>query len=331
MFIDVDALSQLASSQHVPLADVVTVVEAALNDAYRKNASAVPGARVQIAVTKAGGDLTVLDADGADITPADFGRLVATTTRQAVTQWLRDLERIRKVGVWAGREGSLVTGTVRANSRNRNGETSVDLGAGVEAVLPSGEAVEGEALRHGDRVTALIVAVNADDRGAVKVTISRRQPALITQLFTAAVPELAAGAIEVVSVARDPGSRTKIAVRGADGVDARSAMIGVNADRIRQVTAAVAGEKIDVVNFHAELGDYAAAALTPAAVLAVDVTDPVRRQVTVTVAPDQLALAVGRGGANTRLAQRLTGAKITVTAPTQARVAGAPGSGRVAR
>lgn len=308
MELDVQVLKQLASDQQVPLSTVVVKVTDALTDAYGRTPSAVAGAVARL--DTAAGTLTITGPDGMDVTPSDFGRLAAAATRQAVTQWLRDVERIRKVGKWAGREGTLISGRVRAHAaRNRRGETIFDLGDGVEAVMPTGEATPGEEYPHGTEMTVLIVAVNADDRGGVKITVSRRQPSLVTALFAKVTPELASGQVRIVAIARDPGSRTKVAVTGPG---ARAALIGPNADRIRQVVAALPGEKVDVLEHHEDLAAYAAAALTPAKIIATEVLDPARKLVRVTVAPDQVALARGKAGANLRLGHRLTGARIEV-------------------
>lgn len=310
MKFDVAALHLLADQQQLPVADVIAVVTQALTDAYAKTPAAVGGAVAVI--DEAASELHVLDAGGADVTPADFGRLAAATMRQAVTQWLRDVERIRKVGPWAGREGTVVRGVVRP-SRSRRPEVSLDLGegAGVECVLPDGEATPGEELRAGDRVTVLIVAVNATDRGTVKVTVSRRQPALVDALFADVCEPLRSGAVQITGIARDPGSRCKVAVTSTvPGLDPAAALLGPGAEYARQVAQALGSEKIDLVRHSDDLATFVAAALTPAKGVAAQLTDAARRAVTATVAPDQLAFAAGRRGSNVSLAQRLTGARI---------------------
>ena len=236
--------------------------------------------------------------------------------------WLRDLDRRRKLGVWADREGTLITGTVRAHTaRNAKGETIISLGgkdtgpdSRVEAVMPSGEATPGETLTHGQEVTAYVVAVNPDDRGRVKVTVSRRQPLLVSELIREHSPEVARGLVEITGVAREPGIRTKVAVRAAEGFngDPREAVFGAAAYRIRAVAAKLNGEKIDIVVDPGNLEGFIANALTPADVTQVQMTDSPHPHALVAVPRDQVSLAIGAEGRNVRLASKLTGAKIDV-------------------
>lgn len=308
MKFDTTALTALAHQQGLPVSDAVQVVSAALTDAYAKTPGAVPGA---VAVVDLDACQLRVEAAGVDVTPAGFGRLAANTTRQALVQWIRDVERRRQVGPWANREGTVVLGTVKANpARNRRGEVVFTLD-GATGVMPAGEAIPGEELAPGQQVAVLALAANVDDRVGVLVTVSRRQPALVSALFEQVVPELAGGQVEIVAIARDPGSRTKVAVRG-EGVDPVAAMVGPGGYRARQVTEGLVGERVDLVRHQEDLGAFVAAALTPGQV-AETVVDPVRRnQVTVKVRTDQIALVRGRADANLRLAQRLTGAKIVV-------------------
>lgn len=312
MKFDTTAIAALATQMGVPMPAVVSQLSTALTDAYARTPAAVPGARAVLDADA--GELVILDAEDTDVTPGDFGRTAAAAARQALQMWVKDLERIRKVGVWAGREGSLLTGTVRAHSaRNAKGEVLLEVGGGVEAVLPAGEQTPGEVYSHGSTWTVIIVAVNATDRDGVRVTISRRQPSLVPALFAQVCPELAEGKVMVTSVARDPGVRVKIAVTSAvSGLSATGALIGVGATRIAAVAEALGAERIDVVAFSPDVETFVAAALTPAKVRSVRLTDPVRHAVEVLVDPDQLARAAGRAGANTRLAMRLTGTRIEI-------------------
>lgn len=314
MQFDTAAVPALAQQMGVPVTTVTEQLVGALTDAYARTYGAVPGAVATLDVTA--GQLCVVDPDGHDITPADFGRTAATAARQALQMWMRDVERIRKVGVWAGREQTLVTGTIRAHAaRNARGEVLLDVGTGVEAVMPSGEQIPGESYAHGQTLTVIIVAVNATDRGGVRITISRRQPTLVAALLAQVSPELADGRVQIVGIARDPGSRVKVAVRSTvPGLNARGALIGEGAARISRVAAELRGEKIDVITAVEDQAAYVAAALTPATVTSARVVDPVRHQVEVTVPAAQLGLAAGKDGTNTRLAQRLTGTRIEIKA-----------------
>lgn len=310
MELDLDTLRALAASQNVPVHDVADVVAAALTDAYAKSPGALPGASVEL--DDHSGTFVVVDQD--EVThpmPAALGRTAAAAARQAIVQWMRDQERRRKVGTWAQREGTAQNAVVvrHVPARGKQGpETQLRID-GTDAVLPAGEAIAGEELHPGQQVQVLLLAANVDDRDRIKLTVSRRQPALVSALFDRHVPELADGQVTIVSVARDPGSRTKVAYTGTGGA---AALVGPSATRIRAVMAALGGEKLDLVERHEDLADFVAAALTPGKVQTCELTDPVRKQVRVTVLPDQALHTAGRGGANISLAQRLTGARIQV-------------------
>lgn len=315
MNFDVSILKELAQTQKVPEGTVIRVVEKALGDAYAKSSNPVEGAVVKLDEQK--NRLIIEAPDGTDVTPADFGRMAAMTMRQAVQMWLKDLERRRKLGAWADKENTLVTGTVRAHAaRNARGETIIDLGNGVEAVMPSGEATPQEVLKHGQEVVVYVVAVNPDERGRIKVTVSRRQPNLVAELVRQQVPEVADGRIEIIGVAREPGVRAKIGVRASANFkgDVAEAVFGAAAYRIRAVAAKLGGgEKLDVVVDPGTIEGFVANALTPAKVTTVqmDENSP-HPHALVGVPRDQVTLAIGAEGRNTRLASKLTGVKIDV-------------------
>ena len=313
MDIDVSSLQAVAASQNLPVDDVTAVVAAALTDAYTRMPDATAGA--VIVADSATGKFVLLHDDGAiSATPAAFSRTAAATARQAIVQWMRDQDRRRAVGPWADREGRVVRATVvrHVPARGKNGPETQMRVDGVDAVLPAGEAIDGETLSVGAQVQVLLLAANVDDRDRIRLTVSRRQPALVSALFATVVPELVAGTVHIAAIARDPGTRTKVAVDGEG--DVLAAMVGPAGARIRTVMSALAGEKIDVVVRHPELCDFVAAALTPGVVNSASLSDPARRAVTVAAAPEQMANVCGRMSANVRLAQRLTGARIEVVA-----------------
>lgn len=308
MNLDLAPLNLLAQQQKVDLHVVTDVIADALTAAYGRRRDAVPGAVAS--VDPAAGTLTIHGPDGADVTPADLGRLAADATRQGVQQWLRDLQRRRAVGVWADHEGSAVVGTVRlGGGRRHRGGTALTLSGGTDAVLPDGESVDGESLRDGQMLSVYVLNANVDDRGRTLVTVSRRQPSLVTALFAQQVPQVASGQVSFVAIARDPGVRTKVAVSGEN---AKDHLTGAGATRIRPVVEALGGERVDLVEHSADLATYVAAALTPGRVSHAEVLDPTRRTVRVHVTGEQMALVRGRADANVRLAMRLTGARIEV-------------------
>jgi N utilization substance protein A len=317
--LDLAALRAVADSQHLPVSHVITVVEEALTDAYQRTSGADPDTTV--IADEQDGTFVLHRPDGQTTPPpAAFGRIAVATARQAIVQWMRDQERRRAVGPWAEREGAVVRATVvrYIPARGKTGAETQLRVSGVDAVLPDGEAIAGEQLAAGQQLDVLLLAANVDGRGRTRLTVSRRQPALVSALLTERCPAVADGRVIITAVARDPGARTKVAIRaGSDGGLAPTALtaltVGPAGQHVRAVADALNGEKIDIVVHHDDLAGFVAAALTPGTVERCTVTDQVRHQVAVSVRTDQLALVAGRGSANVRLAQRLTGARIELT------------------
>jgi N utilization substance protein A len=302
---DTGALHALAAANGADPAHAIGAVEDALTIAYRANDDADPDAYVTLTEE---GDIVVAAADGTVLPTPGFSRVAVAIARQAVVAWVKDVERLRVVGPWGRREGGIVEARVTGTGRNGELRLTAD---GTQAVLPAGEQISSETLEPGQTVTALLLAANGDDRGNVKLTLSRRQPALIEQLITAAVPEVREGIVEIVNVVRDPGHRSKVAVRGADAV---GAVVGAGGYRMRQVVAALAGERVDLVEHSDDLATYVARALTPARTEDANVLITGAggaRQVQVVVTRDQLEAAKGKDDMNLSLAKRLTGAKIS--------------------
>lgn len=303
MDFDARTLHQVATTVHVPLEEVVTVVTAALQDAY--NATTAARADVHVHLDTASGRVLLLDETGAQVAPNGFGARATTAARQALTSWMRNLERVRKVGKWAQLEGAVVRGTVRAVTRD--GEVRLDID-GTAAVLPAGEAIPGEALNPGMRMALLLLNANVTDRGTTKLTVSRRQPALVTALFDEHRTPRSAR-VQIVSVAREPGVRTKVAVTAADGDPVRE-LVGVGGSVARAVMGDLGGERVDIVEHSTDLTMFVAAALTPARPTQVRILEEKRREVIAEVPADQMAVAAGAHGVNLRLAIKLTGARI---------------------
>ncbi len=244
-----------------------------------------------------------------DDTPAGFGRIAATTARQVILQRLRDVEDELTFGEYAGREGDIVAGVIQQGKDPRT--VLVDLGK-LEAVLPPAEQVPGERYVHGERIRCYVLHVRKGHRGP-SVTLSRTHPGLVKKLFALEVPEIAAGAVEIVALAREAGHRTKIAVRSHQpGVNAKGACIGPMGSRVRNVMNELHGEKIDIVDYSDEPAGFVANALSPARVSRVHVVDAAAREAQVIVPDYQLSLAIGKEGQNARLAARLTGWRIDI-------------------
>ena len=316
MDIDLSVLKSLEAEKDISLDLAIKAIEDALLVAYHKTDGAAAVARVE--VNRSTGHVTVwarqTGADGEldreyDDTPEGFGRIAATTARQVILQRLRDAEDELTFGEYAGREGDVVAGVIQQGRDPR--AVLVDLGK-LEAILPPTEQVPGERYVHGERIRCYVLHVRKGHRGP-SVTLSRTHPGLVKKLFALEVPEIAAGEVEIVAIAREAGHRTKIAVRShRQGVNAKGACIGPMGSRVRNVMNELHGEKIDIVDYSDEPAGFVANALSPARVSRVHVVDAAAREAQVIVPDYQLSLAIGKEGQNARLAARLTGWRIDI-------------------
>ncbi|MBI2123714.1 MAG: transcription termination/antitermination protein NusA [Candidatus Wildermuthbacteria bacterium] len=241
----------------------------------------------------------------------DYGRIAAQTAKQVILQKIREAERESILEEFKSKEGDLVSGIVQ---RMEGVTVFVDLGKTL-GILPKEEQVPGEFYRLGQRLKFYVVSVEDSSRGP-QILLSRAYPKFISKLFELEVPEISAGSVEIKGLAREPGSRTKIAVEShAEGVDPVGSMVGQRGTRVSAVINELGGEKIDIVEWAGDAENYVANALSPAKVLEVQVLDKSRA---IAVVPEeQLSLAIGREGQNVRLAAKLTGWKIDVRSPEQ--------------
>lgn len=234
--------------------------------------------------------------------PMDFGRIAAGTAKQVIMQKVRDAERLQQYDEMKDKKGEIVNGTVK---RVEAGNLVVELAGRVEALLRRDELIPRENYRVGDRIRALILDVRSEIKGP-QVFLSRSHPDFLAKLFVAEVPEIYDGLIEIKAVARDPGSRAKIAVWSKDSsVDARGACIGMRGIRVQAVVTELQGEKIDVVNWSSDPATFIVNALAPNEVLKI-VIDEEAGNVEVVLSEEQLSLAIGRRGQNIRLVSQLT-------------------------
>ncbi len=239
--------------------------------------------------------------------PIDFGRIAAQTAKQVIVQKVRDAERQRQYLEFKDRVGEIVNGLVK---RVEFGNVVVDLGR-AEAIARRDELLPRESFRQGERVRAYIYDVRQEPRGP-QIFLSRTHPQFMAKLFAQEVPEIYDGIIEIKAVARDPGSRAKIAVVSRDsGIDPVGACVGMRGSRVQAVVGELQGEKIDIVPWAADPATFVVNALAPAEVTKV-VMDEEQRRVEVVVPDDQLSLAIGRRGQNVRLASQLTGWDIDI-------------------
>ena len=233
--------------------------------------------------------------------PIDFGRIAAQTAKQVIVQRVREVERKKQFEEYKDRVGEIINGTVK---RTEYGNLMVDLGR-AEALLRRDETIPREAFRNGDRVRAYIYDVREEPRGP-QIFLSRTHPGFLAKLFAQEVPEIYDGIIEIKAVARDPGSRAKMAVISRDSsIDPVGACVGMRGSRVQAVVAELQGEKIDIIPWSQDQATFIVNALAPAEVSKV-VLDDEGRRVEVVVPDDQLSLAIGRRGQNVRLASQLT-------------------------
>ena len=250
-----------------------------------------------------------------EIKPRNFGRIAAQTARQVIIQGMREAEHSMIYDTFSSKEHEMMVGTV-TRVDPRNGAVSLRLFSGGEhtdAYLAPGEQVRGEVIQEGDRVRVYVVEVRRSTRGP-QVLVSRTHPGLVKRLFELEVPEIYDGTVEIRSIAREAGSRSKLAVWSDDpNVDPIGACVGPKGARVNNVVSELRNEKIDIVKFSEDPATYVAAALAPSDVISVQAM-PNGKNCRVVVPDDQLSLAIGKEGQNARLAAKLTGFKIDIKA-----------------
>ena len=312
------AVEALAIERGVDVDSMYEALVWAFVSAYKR----IPGAAEEARVTldPESGEITVyaqeLDIEGnvikewePDISDDDFGRIAAQSFKQMMSTKVRDAKRANILDTYRGREGDLVTGIVTQFDPRFN-QTIVDLGD-AEAVIPSSEKIPFERLERGNRVKAVIVEIREESKGT-PVIISRSKPEFIQRMLELEVPELTDGTVELREIAREPGSRTKIAVYSNDqNVDPKGACVGSRGSRVRQIVNELKGEKLDVVEWREDKVRFIIEALGPATIDEVDINEE-DKTATVLVSDSQLSLAIGKEGQNARLAAKLTGYKIDI-------------------
>ncbi len=332
------ALNQLAAEKNLPPETVYEAVEAALTSAFRREENDAPNMYVKIDARngeiRAYRQMVVVeqvedprvemsveearrwkkDARPGDVLdfeeeiPKNAGRIAAQTAKQVVQQRLREAERDAIYEEYISKVGELIVGTVqKAEAR----QMIVDLGRGTEAVLPASEQVRNEHLRPGQRVRVLVVEVNRASKGP-QIVVSRAHRNLLRRLFEMEVPEIKSGAVEIKSIAREGGHRSKIAVWARNpAIDPIGACVGVRGTRIQNIVNELNGERVDVIKWDPDPAKFVSNALSPAQVTEVEI-DPAERLARVVVPDKMMSLAIGKDGQNARLAAKLTGWRITV-------------------
>ena len=327
MDIDLSVLKLMESEREIPFDELVVIIEQAILTAYEKHLGiadyrgqrAEPDApRARVELDRKTGNVTVftpiLNEEGEKVgeevdSPEDFGRIAAHAAKQVINQRLRDIGDDRILGEYRGKDGDIVSGIVQQGPNPRM--IHINLGE-VEAILPPEEQVPGETYEHGSRVRVYVTKVEKGTKGP-SITVSRTHPGLVRKLFAMEVPEIHQGLVDIASIAREAGHRTKIAVKAMEpGINAKGACIGELGQRVRAVQAELGEEKIDIVDFSEDIAQFVANALSPAKVSSAFVLDEAAKQVRALVPDYQLSLAIGKEGQNARLAATLTGAKIDI-------------------
>lgn len=243
-----------------------------------------------------------------ELPPLDFGRIAAQTAKQVIMQKVREAERARQYEEYKDRVGEIISGIVK---RVEYGNATIDIQGRAEGIIRRDECIPREPLNVNDRVRAIIYEVREEMRGP-QIFLSRSHPEFMAKLFMQEVPEIYDGIIEIKGVARDPGSRAKIAVQSREhSIDPVGACVGMRGSRVQAVVNELGGEKIDIIPWTEDLGTFVVNALQPAAVSKV-VLDEDKKHMDVVVPEDQLSLAIGRRGQNVRLASILTGWDIDI-------------------
>jgi len=332
----VEALAQLEKEKGISKEILLDALEASLISAYKKNYGSSQNVSVNIdrdtgevkvfskkVVTDEVKDsLLEIDINEAsefnptvkigdvitiEVTPKKFGRIAAQTAKQVVMQRIREAERNLIYEEFSGRETDIVTGIIQRFDKKN---VIIDLGK-TEVVLPVSEQIPSEEYIQGKRIKVYILEVKKTTKGP-QITVSRSHPGLVKRLFELEVPEIYEGLVEIKGISREAGSRTKIAVHSKnDNVDPVGACVGPKGSRVQSIVDELDGEKIDIIKWDKDAGEFISNALSPAKVLNVTLEDNTKIA-RVTVSENQLSLAIGKEGQNARLAARLTGWKIDI-------------------
>lgn len=336
----IDVLQSIAKERNIPFEMLLEALEAALVTAYKRHFGSESNAivivdrqtgaykvyhrrsvveeiadpKLEISVAQAGAPYQVGDFYDEEVTPKDFGRIAAQTAKQVIVQRIREAERDTVYNKYVRKLNDLVTGTVqRYEQRNMY----ITLEGRDEAVMYLDEQVPGESYRINDFIRAYVLDVKKSPKGP-QVILSRSAEGLVQRLLELEVPEIADGTVEIMAIARDAGSRSKVAVRSIrPEVDAIGACLGPKSSRIANVTDNLRGEKVDVIRYDADPATFIMNALAPAKVIGVELFED--DGVALVIVPDyQLSLAIGRDGQNVRLAARLTGWRLDITSESEA-------------
>jgi N utilization substance protein A len=337
----IQALGEIEKERGIPKAALIDAIKSALNTAYKKNfgsahnvsvelnevtgavkvyaqkqvVESVGDARSEIGLEEARElypDCSIEDIVYVEVTPSDFGRIAAQTAKQVVIQKLREAERSLIFEEFAEREGEIVTGTVQ---RIESRIVFITLGRTEGMMLPA-DQIPGERYELNQRIKTYIYEVKNTSKGP-NIFVSRAHPYFLKRLFELEVPEIFDGVVEIKSIAREAGSRSKISVLSMDErIDSVGACVGPRGIRVQNIVTELGGEKIDIIKYDKDPGRFISNALSPSKVISVDLNE--EEKIARVVVPDfQLSLAIGKAGQNARLAAKLTGWKVDIKSESQ--------------
>lgn len=300
-------IDQLEREKGINKEVLIEAVESALLSAARKVINVKAGEELKIQLDRDTGKIRAFK-NKEEITSIDFGRIAASTARQVIIQKIREAEKEVIFREFQGRIGEIVSGVVYRFDR---GDIIVDLLGKAEGILLKREQSPKEEFKQGQRIRAYVVDVKKDNKGA-QIILSRTHPNLVKKLFALEVPEIYEGIVDIKSIVRQPGERTKIAVWSKDEkVDSVGACVGMRGNRIKNIVNELNGEKIDVIRYSDDIREYIKAALSPAKISEIKL-DKDKLRAEVIVDDDQLSLAIGKHGQNVRLASRLIGWELDI-------------------
>ena len=338
------SLEELEKEKGIKKSYVIEAIETALVTAYKRNFDSLENVKVDIdkqtgathiyaikdVMEEAKDEATEISLEDAhkinkslklgdqvdvEIVPKDFGRIAAQTAKQVIIQKLREVERDLIFNEFNDRKGEIVSGIIQKADKNI---VVMDLGR-LEGVMPTKEQVPTEHYHVNDKIRAYVMDVERGQKGAPQVLLSRSHPDFVRKLLELEIPEIYEGVIEIKSVSRDPGNRSKVAVYSPDpNIDPVGSCVGQKGVRIQNVINELHGEKIDVIEWNSDPSIFIASALLPAKIMAVDIKEE-DKFAQVIVLDDQLSLAIGKAGQNARLAAKLTGWKIDIKSESQFR------------
>ncbi len=335
----ITALAELAEDKNISRESLLETIEFALITAYKKNYDHAQN--VSVNIDKETGEIKVYqqktiveevedpnqevtldeakeinagyslgDVVNYEVTPKSFGRIAAQTAKQVVVQRIKEAERDKVIAMYRDRENSMVTGLI---TKNEGKVVFIQVGSDTEAIMPANEQIAGEYYTPGSRMKFYVAEVKLVSNNP-QIILSRTHPALVKKLFEQEVPEIADGVIEIKSISREAGSRSKISVFSQDeNVDAVGACVGPRGARVQVICDELNGEKVDIIKYSENPAEYISAALSPSDVVSCEV-DEEEHAASVVVPDGQLSLAIGKEGQNARLAAKLTGWKIDIKA-----------------